>query len=73
MDFKQDSDVVIDNGESIEVLIDIQESLQNIQKWFAASGAPDLQADRAVEDAIQEADHLYHALIDLQIKLLTNL
>ena len=71
MDFKQNSDVFIENGVLIADVIGIRESLENIQKWIAATGAPDTQAEGLVEDALHDAGSLYRRLIDLQMLFLT--
>lgn len=71
MDFTKNSDVFIENGVSIAEALGIRESLKNIQKWNAASGALDTSVEKQIEDALHAADYLCRCLIDLQVNLLT--
>ena len=73
MDIKSNEQAFLENGDLIGQVLEINESLDDIQKWYAADDTLDVSTDTIIEDALHDVQSLYRRLIDLQIKLLTNL
>ena len=71
MDIKSNEQACIENGDLIGQVLEIKETLEDIQKWNAADGTPDISTDTMIEDALHDVQSLYRRLIDLQINLLT--
>jgi len=73
LDIKSNEQAFLENGDLIGQVLEINESLDDIQKWYAADDTLDVSTDTIIEDALHDVQSLYRRLIDLQIKLLTNL
>ena len=71
MDIKNNTHAMIENGELISQVVEIRDVLEDLQKWNAADGTPDISAEQQIEDALHDVGSLYRRLIDLQINLLT--
>ena len=62
-----------DNWEKLNELQDLGSHLNNIQQWFEADAVPKPDVLEAIHEVAKYAGLLTQRLIDLQIKLLTNL
>ena len=71
MDIKNNEQAFLENGDLIRLILEVKETLEDLQKWNAADGTPDIEADRCIEEALQDVNSLYRRLVDLQINLLT--
>jgi len=68
-----DFSVCEDNWEKLREVRDLGTHLNDIQRWFAADSVPRPDVLEAIHEVAKYAGLLTQRLIDLQIKLLTNL
>ena len=68
-----DFSVASDNWDKLSEVRGLKAHLENIRLWYQADSDPDLVVIESVNTCILDLDRLYQHLIDLQIKLITNL
>ena len=68
-----DFSVCEDNWEKLREVQELGAHLNHIQQWFEADKTPKPDVLAAIDEVAKHAGLLVQRLIDLQIKLLTNL
>ena len=62
-----------DNWEKISEIKDIRSHLESVHLWYAADDKPNVNVLSTLADCLIVLDDLYHLVIDLQVKLVSDL
>jgi len=65
--------VCSDNWEKISEIKDIRSHLESVHLWYEADSEPNVHVLSTLADCLIALDNLYRLLIDLQVKLVSDL
>ena len=68
-----DFSVCSDNWEKISEIREIRAHLESVHLWYAADDKPNVNVLSTLADCLIALDNLYRLLIDLQVKLVSDL